>query len=125
MWPDRAVQHLGCLWRSRGKGACLNFHWKTIVLPVRIAKYVVVHEIARLHERHHTSQFWLPVEQGDADHMPRKNRLAEHGADVERALRLRQELALLDVDGLFWDRKRGAFRRTGQFNYHAVSHGAQ
>ena len=48
------VQDLGYRWGSCGKGDWVYFHWKSILLPARIAEYVVVHEIAHLHERHHT-----------------------------------------------------------------------
>jgi predicted metal-dependent hydrolase len=40
------VQDLGYRWGSCGKGDWLYFHWKAILLPPRIAEYVVVHEIA-------------------------------------------------------------------------------
>lgn len=77
------VQDLGYRWGSCGKGDWLYFHWKTILLPARIAEYVVVHEIAHLHERHHTPQFWLRVERAMPDYTQRKAWLAEHGIDVE------------------------------------------
>lgn len=77
------VQDLGYRWGSCGKGNWLYFHWKTILLPVRIAEYVMVHEIAHLHERHHTSAFWLRVERAMPDYAQRKAWLAEHGIDIE------------------------------------------
>lgn len=77
------VQDLGYRWGSCGKGDWLYFHWKTILLPARIAEYVVVHEMAHLHERHHTPQFWLRVERAMPDYVQRKDWLAEHGIDVE------------------------------------------
>lgn len=77
------VQDLGYRWGSCGKGDCLYFHWKTILLPARIAEYVVVHEIAHLHEPHHTSAFWQRVERAMPDYAQRKTWLAEHGIDVE------------------------------------------
>ena len=77
------VQDLGYRWGSCGKGNWLYFHWKTILLPARIAEYVVVHEIAHLHERHHTLEFWLRVERAMPDFARRKVWLAEHGMDVE------------------------------------------
>ncbi len=77
------VQDLGYRWGSCGKGDWLYFHWKTILLPARIAEYVVVHEIAHLHERHHTPGFWLRVERAMPDYAQRKAWLAEHGIDVE------------------------------------------
>lgn len=77
------VQELGYRWGSCGKGDWLYFHWKTILLPVRIAEYVVVHEMAHLHEPHHTPAFWLRVERAMPDYAQRKAWLAEHGIDVE------------------------------------------
>ncbi|TXI76387.1 MAG: M48 family peptidase, partial [Dokdonella sp.] len=77
------VQDLGYRWGSCGKGDWLYFHWKAILLPARIAEYVVVHEIAHLHEPHHTPAFWLRVERAMPDYTQRKGWLAEHGIEVE------------------------------------------
>ncbi|PTB17014.1 M48 family peptidase [Trinickia symbiotica] len=77
------VQDLGYRWGSCGKGSRLYFHWKTILLPARIAEYVVVHEMAHLHEPHHTPEFWRRVERAMPDFDRRKTWLAEHGAEVE------------------------------------------
>lgn len=77
------VQDLGYRWGSCGKGDWLYFHWKAVLLPARIAEYVVVHEIAHLHEPHHTPAFWLRVERAMPDYAQRKAWLAEHGIDVE------------------------------------------
>jgi len=77
------VQDLGYRWGSCGKGGWLYFHWKAILLPPRIAEYVVVHEIAHLHEPHHTPAFWLRVERVLPDYEQRKAWLAEHGMEVE------------------------------------------
>lgn len=78
------VQDLGYRWGSCGKGDWLYFHWKAILLPARIAEYVVVHEIAHLHEPHHTPAFWLRVERAMPDYEQRKTWLAENGVEVER-----------------------------------------
>lgn len=77
------VQDLGYRWGSCGKGGWLYFHWKTILLPARIAEYVVVHEMAHLHAPHHTPEFWRRVERAMPDFEQRKIWLAEHGIDVE------------------------------------------
>lgn len=77
------VQDLGYRWGSCGKGDWLYFHWKTILLPARIAEYVVVHEIVHLHEPHHTPAFWLRVERAMPDYSQLMAWLAEHGIDVE------------------------------------------
>lgn len=77
------VQDLGYRWGSCGKGALLYFHWKTILLPARVAEYVVVHEMAHLHEQHHTPEFWRRVERAMPDFERRKVWLAERGMEVE------------------------------------------
>ena len=77
------VQDLGYRWGSCGKGAWLYFHWKTILLPARIAEYVVVHEMSHLHEPHHTPEFWRRVERAMPDFERRKAWLAERGMEVE------------------------------------------
>ncbi len=77
------VQDLGYRWGSCGKGNWLYFHWKTILLPAPVAEYVVVHELAHLHEPHHTPEFWLRVERAMPDYTRRKTWLAEHGMEVE------------------------------------------
>ena len=77
------VQDLGYRWGSCGKGGWLYFHWKTILLPARIAEYVVVHEMAHLHEPHHTPEFWRRVERALPDFELRKVWLAQHGSTVE------------------------------------------
>jgi predicted metal-dependent hydrolase len=77
------VQDLGYRWGSCGKGDWLYFHWKTILLPARIAEYVAVHELAHLHEPHHTPEFWRRVERAMPDFAQRKVALAERGSEVE------------------------------------------
>ena len=77
------VQDLGYRWGSCGKGAVVYFHWKTILLPARIAEYVVVHELAHLHDPHHTPAFWRRLERAMPDFEQRKDRLARCGFEVE------------------------------------------
>lgn len=77
------VQDLGYRWGSCGKGNWLYFHWKTILLPAQIAEYVVVHEMAHLHEPHHTPEFWRRVERALPDYARRKAWLAARGREVE------------------------------------------
>jgi predicted metal-dependent hydrolase len=78
------VRDLGYRWGSCGKNDRLYFHWKSILLPPRIAEYIVVHEIAHLHERLHTHAFWQRVKRAMPDYERRKSWLAERGMDVEQ-----------------------------------------
>jgi predicted metal-dependent hydrolase len=80
---DLRVQGLGYRWGSCGKGDVLYFHWKTILLPGRIAEYIVVHEMAHLHEPHHTPAFWRRLERAMPDYERRHEWLRHHGVEVE------------------------------------------
>ncbi|WP_235591736.1 M48 family metallopeptidase [Pseudomonas syringae] len=61
--PNRGrVEDLGYRWGSCFKGKILYLRWKSILLPKRIAEYVVVHEMIHLHEPHHIPEFWLRLE---------------------------------------------------------------
>jgi len=73
------VRDLGFRWGSCGHDGTVYFHWTTILLPARIVEYVVVHELAHLHKRHHTPEFWQRVERAMPDWEARRRWLAEHG----------------------------------------------
>lgn len=77
------VQDLGFRWGSFGSDGRLSFHWKAILLPPRIAQYVVVHELAHAHHPDHSANFWIKVEQHLPDWRNRKDWLAENGVQVE------------------------------------------
>jgi predicted metal-dependent hydrolase len=77
-----AVKDLGYRWGSCGKGGTLNFHWRTILLPPRIVEYVIAHELAHLHEPHHTPEFWRRVERAMSDFAARKQWLAENAREA-------------------------------------------
>ncbi len=53
-------QDLGYRWGSCSKGDWL-YVWMAILLPARIAEYVVAHEVAHRYEPHHTPAFSLCV----------------------------------------------------------------
>jgi predicted metal-dependent hydrolase len=81
---DVTVRNLGYRWGSCGRGDRLYFNWKSILLPPRIAEYIVVHEIAHLHERLHSPAFWERVRRAMPDYATRKQWLAERGMEVEQ-----------------------------------------
>lgn len=77
------VQDLGYRWASFSPDGRIQFHWKAILLPPRIAEYVVVHELAHAFHANHTQAFWMTIEQTLPDWELRKLWLAEHGISVE------------------------------------------
>ena len=74
------VQDLGYRWGSCSRGEKLNFHWKTILLPPRIAEYILAHELVHIRTPHHTLEFWKKLERAMPDYSARKAWLAVHGA---------------------------------------------
>jgi len=73
------VQDLGYRWGSFSQGSRVLFHWKVILLPPRLAEYVVVHGL----HPNHSPAFWQVVEKYMLDWQLRKTWLAEHGIKVE------------------------------------------
>ena len=50
-------------WGSCGAGNTLNFTWRLIMCPDWIIEYVVVHELAHITEKNHSTRFWSLVGQ--------------------------------------------------------------
>ncbi len=51
-------------WGSCSRKGNLNFNYKIILLPKKIADYVIVHELCHLKEFNHSRKFWNLVEKG-------------------------------------------------------------
>ena len=67
-------------WGSCGPKGALHFSWRLIMAPRDIIDYVVVHELAHIPERNHSSRFWNKVCAILPDYKERKQWLKEHGA---------------------------------------------
>jgi len=76
------VRDLGYRWGSLGRNDRLNLHWATMQLPVGLVDYVIVHELAHIHQPRHTPAFWATVERAVPDYESRKSRLATTGATL-------------------------------------------
>jgi len=48
-------------WGSCGPSGSLNFTWRLVMAPVSVIDYVVVHELAHVHEKNHSTRFWNKV----------------------------------------------------------------
>ena len=76
------VRDLGFRWGSCSKSGTINFHWAAILLPPSIVDYVIVHELAHLHEPNHTTAFWQRVRRAMPDCDDRRTWLAERGGEL-------------------------------------------
>lgn len=75
-----SVLSLGNRWGSCSPLGRLSFHWRTILLPPRIAEYVIAHELVHLHQHRHNAEFWERLERVMPDWRQRADWLARRGA---------------------------------------------
>lgn len=79
---DFRVLDLGNRWASCGKKGTLNFSWRTVMAPIQVFDYILVHEMAHMIERGHTKEFWRIISRVMADYEERKAWLQEHGVEL-------------------------------------------
>jgi predicted metal-dependent hydrolase len=70
------VRDLGFRWGSCGRNRVIYFNWKLLQLPVRLADYVIAHELVHLREGHHGADFWAALSRAMPDWQKRKEALA-------------------------------------------------
>ena len=66
-------------WGSCSSSGTLNFTWRLVMAPLDVIDYVVVHELAHLRVKNHSSQFWKVVEMIDPEYKLKKKWLKEKG----------------------------------------------
>jgi predicted metal-dependent hydrolase len=64
--------------QANSKGV-VDLHWALMLLPAPIADYVIVHELAHLHELNHSAAFWHLVATVMPDYRQRRAWLKRHG----------------------------------------------
>ncbi len=52
------VRDLKYRWGSCNAGGDAYFHWRVMLLPPRIVRYLIVHELVHLHEHNHSPAFY-------------------------------------------------------------------
>jgi predicted metal-dependent hydrolase len=77
------VKDLGYRWASCLKDGSLHFHWKSLMAPLTIIDYIVVHELCHLRHRDHSSAFWNEVDKVLPDHQRRRDWLRVRGVELD------------------------------------------
>ena len=79
------VRDLGYRWgsaRPTKNPQHINIHWATLQLPPTLIDYILVHELAHLHETNHTPQFWTTIERLIPSYQTQKTTLAAIGKNI-------------------------------------------
>ena len=66
-------------WGSCAPDGTLRFNWRAMMLKPALIEYVVVHELAHLTHRNHSTDFWDLLSTAMPDAQQRRLRLREEG----------------------------------------------
>ena len=66
-------------WGSCASDGTLRFNWRAMMLEPSLIEYIVVHELAHLTHRDHSTGFWSLVSEAMPDAQRRRQRLQEAG----------------------------------------------
>lgn len=75
-----AIKNLRRNWGSCSAKRNLNFNYKIVHLPPRLAEYIIVHELCHLKELNHSKRFWDMVSRTIPDHKKRRKELRRYCA---------------------------------------------
>lgn len=77
------VMELQNRWGSCTEQGNLNFNFKCMMAPLSVIDYIVVHELAHIKYKDHSSDFWNIVDKVIPDYENKKNWLRENGASLD------------------------------------------
>ena len=74
-WRRLSLSNAGSRWGSARVDGAIRLNWRLIHLKPEAIDYVVVHELAHLHEMNHSPAFWKVVADILPDHLERRKAL--------------------------------------------------
>ena len=80
---DIRILDLGHRWASCGRNSSVNFNWRSVMAPVWVFDYILVHEMVHMIERGHSDRFWSMVSRIIPDYEEYAHWLDENGADLD------------------------------------------
>jgi hypothetical protein len=70
-------------WGSCSHQNTISINWRLSLLPPELLEYVVIHELAHIKEKNHSSKFWDLVEQYCPDWKQKRLELKKYGSILE------------------------------------------
>ena len=80
---DYRIADLGHRWASCGRNGTVSFNWRSVMAPIWVLEYILVHEMVHLIERRHSKQFWRLVSRVIPDYEEHVRWLNENGPDLD------------------------------------------
>ena len=77
------VSNLGHRWASYSRNGTIHFNWRSVMAPIWVFDYILVHEMAHMIERPHSKKFWQLVSRVMPDYGEHERWLAENGPELE------------------------------------------
>jgi len=77
------VSDLGHRWASLSRNGMVNLNWRTVMAPIGVFDYILVHEMAHMIVRRHSKEFWSLISRIMPDYKERILWLNEHGAELD------------------------------------------
>lgn len=78
-WNKLAIRNQTSRWGSCSRERNLNFNYKLALLPLRLADYIIVHELCHLKELNHSPKFWALVAETLPEHRDLRKELRKVG----------------------------------------------
>ena len=83
MVKDIRILDLGHRWASCGRNGVINFNWRSVMAPIWVFDYILVHEMVHLIERAHSDRFWSLVSRIMPDYEEHVRWLSNNGAELD------------------------------------------
>jgi len=77
------VSDLGHQWASYSRNGTISFNWRSVMAPIWVFDYILVHELAHMVERPHSKNFWRIVARVIPDYEEQVRWLNENGANLD------------------------------------------
>jgi len=76
------VLDLGNRWASCGIKSTLNFNWRSMMAPIWVFDYILVHELAHMIQKGHSKDFWCIITRIIPDYQEHEAWLHKHGVEL-------------------------------------------